>query len=193
MAPSSSVTAPQFLPNGFRRGHFLVMVGGLEKGLLPPAHPSAGGSNTAKRVQLTRKARPGSPVHPRPDPGLPTPKRWKGLHLLVSFGAGERWARLATFFLALGLVEFCSGNAWNLPWEGIRVGVFWLVSPSEGTSALALIRFSKVHTCAQVDRLLRALQFVRTTSATTTTTTNRRVTQAFPCPVWPLVRIQRSP
>ena len=35
--------------------------------------------------------------------------------------------------------EFCTGDAWNLPSMGIGVGGFQLVSPAEGTSALALV------------------------------------------------------
>ena len=35
-------------------------------------------------------------------------------------------------------MSFAPGDAWNLPSEGTGVGVFWLVSPAEETSALAL-------------------------------------------------------
>ena len=55
-----------------------------------------------------------------------------------------RWASLAIFFLALGLGEVCTGYAWNLPSEGTGVVGFWLVSPAEGTGALALVRFKLV-------------------------------------------------
>ena len=54
---------------------------------------------------------------------------------------GVRWACLAIFFLALGLGEV-SGDAWNLPSEGTGVVGFRLVSPAEGTSALALVHFN---------------------------------------------------
>ena len=37
---------------------------------------------------------------------------------------GARWACLAIFFLALGLGEVCTGEAWNLPSEGTGVGFF---------------------------------------------------------------------
>ena len=53
-----------------------------------------------------------------------------------------RWACLAIFFLALGLGEVCTGDAWNLPSEGTGVVGFRLVSPAEGTSALALVHFN---------------------------------------------------
>ena len=72
------------------------------------------GGNVTERVGLTRKTCPGTPVHFRPDPALPTPKRWKRLHPPDASGAGERWACLATFFLALGLVDHAGGYAWNL-------------------------------------------------------------------------------
>ena len=53
-----------------------------------------------------------------------------------------RWACLAIFFLALGLGEFCFGDAWNLPSEGTGVGFFRLVSPAEGADALAPARLN---------------------------------------------------
>ena len=55
---------------------------------------------------------------------------------------GVRWASLAIFFLALGLGEVCTGDAWNLPSEGTGVVGFRLVSPAEGAGALALARFN---------------------------------------------------
>ena len=51
---------------------------------------------------------------------------------------GVRSADLAIFILALGLGEVCTGN---LPSEGTGVVGFPLVSPAEGTSALASVRF----------------------------------------------------
>ena len=53
-----------------------------------------------------------------------------------------RWADLAIFFLDSGLGEVCTGDAWNLPSEGTGVVVYRLVSPAEGTSALALVHFN---------------------------------------------------
>ena len=54
-----------------------------------------------------------------------------------------RRASLAIFFLDLELGEvFALGDAWNLPSEGTGVGGCRLVSPAEGTSALALVRFN---------------------------------------------------
>ena len=51
-----------------------------------------------------------------------------------------RSACLSTFFLALGLVHFAAGEAWNLHPERTGVGFFRLASPAEGNSALAQVR-----------------------------------------------------
>ena len=56
-----------------------------------------------------------------------------------------RWACLATFFLALGLGEVCTGDAWNLLSEATGIGGFRLVSPAEGTGALAPVHFNQLH------------------------------------------------
>ena len=63
------------------------------------------GSNTGKRVRLTKKTRPGAFSHDIPDPGHPTPRRWKRLRPLPPKERGVRWACLAIFFLDLGLGE----------------------------------------------------------------------------------------
>ena len=41
------------------------------------------GGKVIKRVGLTRKTRPSIPVHGIPDPGIPTPKRWKKIAFLT--------------------------------------------------------------------------------------------------------------
>ena len=43
---------------------------------------------------------------------------------LPPLGKGERWAYLAIFFLASGLGEVCTGEAWNMPSEGTGLGGF---------------------------------------------------------------------
>ena len=103
--------------------------------------PGDAGSNMGERVQLTKKTRPRVSSMIIADPGHPTPRRWKRLRPLPPKERGVRWACLTIFFIALGLVIFCMGDAWNLPSEGTGVGGFRLVSPAEGTSALALVRF----------------------------------------------------
>ena len=47
-------------------------------------------SNFGKQVWLTRKRRPGIPVHDVRDPGHPTARRWKRLHPPDSSGAGRK-------------------------------------------------------------------------------------------------------
>ena len=63
------------------------MVG--KRDVVATAHFSDDGGNTVKRVRLARKTCPRISVHDRPDPGLPTPKRWKRLAPPDSSGAGR--------------------------------------------------------------------------------------------------------
>ena len=49
---------------------------------------------------------------------------------------------MSAFFLALGLLDFAVGEAWNLHREATGVFFFRLVGPAEGVSALALTHFS---------------------------------------------------
>ena len=110
--------------------------------VITPGHLSDAGGNRGKRVRRTRKTRPGATSDFIPDPGHPTPRRWKRLRSPSSEGVGVGWASLAIFFLALGLGEVCTGDAWNLPSEGTGVVGFRLVSPAEGTGALEPVRFN---------------------------------------------------
>ena len=64
----------------------------------------------------------------------------KGCFLLTHQELEEREvASLAIFFLALGLVDFAAGDAWNLIAQA-QAKWFQQVSPAEGTCALALVR-----------------------------------------------------
>ena len=45
--------------------------------------------NTGQRVWLTRQTRPGAASHVIPDPGHPTPKRWKSLRTPSSDRVGS--------------------------------------------------------------------------------------------------------
>ena len=56
--------------------------------------------------------------------------------------SGVRWACLAIFFFDLRLGEVFTWDAWNLPSEGTGLVGFRLVSPAEGVSTLALVRFN---------------------------------------------------
>ena len=53
--------------------------GGGKRQFVTPGHPCDTGSNMGKRVRLTRKTRPGESSLDIPDPGHPTPRRWKRL------------------------------------------------------------------------------------------------------------------
>ena len=46
-----------------------------------PVHLLDDSGNLVKRVRLTRKTRPGALFSHVPDPGRPTPRRWKRLRL----------------------------------------------------------------------------------------------------------------
>ena len=53
---------------------------GKRQFVTPGTHSDPRG-NLGKRVRLTRKTRPGVSSHSFPDPGHPTPRRWKKLRL----------------------------------------------------------------------------------------------------------------
>ena len=120
-----------------------------------PVHLLDDGSNSGRRVRLTRKTRPVALAFHNPDPGHSTPRRWKRLRAPSSEGEGSAVACLAIFFIALRLGEVCTGDAWNLPSEGTGVGFFRLLSPAEETCALALVHFNSLHPCARMDRHTR--------------------------------------
>ena len=63
------------------------------------------GSNGVERVRRTRKTRPGVSSHVFPDPGHPTPRRWKRLRSPSSEGEGSEVGGPRNFFHALGLGE----------------------------------------------------------------------------------------
>ena len=63
--------------------------GGGKRQFIAPGHPQDAGGNVGKRVRLTRKTCPGVSSHSNPDPGHPTPRRWKRLRLPSSKGVGR--------------------------------------------------------------------------------------------------------
>ena len=86
---------------------------------IAPGHLLDESGQVGKRVRLTRKTRPGASSHVRPDPGHPTPRRWKRLRSLPPPKEwGVRWASLAIFFLDLGLGEV-------LLWERLEPAFGW--------------------------------------------------------------------
>ena len=54
-----------------------------------PGHLPDASSTVGRRVRLTRKTRPGVISHDNPDPGHPTPRRWKRLRPPSSEGVGS--------------------------------------------------------------------------------------------------------
>ena len=138
-----------------------VSKGGGKRHAIAPGNPFFAGSNVAKRVQLTRKTRPGETSMVIPDPGNPTPKRWKRLCPPSSGKWGVRWACLAIFFLDLGLGEVCTGQAWNLPSEGIGVGFFPAGQSSRRGSCSGTDPFIFLHALTCMDR-----HTLRTTTTT---------------------------
>ena len=61
-------------------------------------YPVGAASIPVKRVLLTKKKFPGYPVHVKPNPGLPTPKRWEKLHPTESSGFGGEVGQLVNLF-----------------------------------------------------------------------------------------------
>ena len=90
--------------------------GGGKRWDVTPGHPTDDGGNRVKRVRLTRKTRPVARVSHGPDPGHPTPRRWKRLRPPFLRRSGE-WESLAIFFLDLGLGEVCTRGRLELPSE----------------------------------------------------------------------------
>ena len=91
----------------------------VKRQFIAPGHLLDESGQVGKRVRLTRKTRPGASSHVRPDPGHPTPRRWKRLRPLPPPKEwGVRWASLAIFFLDLGLGEV-------LLWERLEPAFGW--------------------------------------------------------------------
>ena len=92
--------------------------------VITPGHLLDAGGNMGKRVRLTRKTRPGASSDIIPDPGHPTPRRWKRLRPPSSAGEGGGGCASQSFSSPWGWVNFCTGEAWNLPSEGTGLGGF---------------------------------------------------------------------
>ena len=121
-----------------------------------------------KRVRLTKKTRPSATSHVILDPGHPTLRRMEKIAApFLRRRGGARWACLAIFFLALGLVEFCTGEAWNLPSEGTGLEVFLAGQPKGPVHWHWSILICCVHALTWSDT--SSLFIVRTTTTTTTT------------------------
>ena len=118
--------------------------GGGKWQAIAPGNPFDAGSNVGKRVRLTRKTRPGVSSMIIPDPGHPTPRRWKRLRRPSSGVGGEGGRASQSFSSPGGWMRFATGDAWNLLSEETGVS-FRLVSPAEGVGALAPDHFNEVH------------------------------------------------
>ena len=78
--------------------------------------------NSGKRVLLARKTCPGIPVRGDPDPGHPTPRRWKRLLHLLAPQDQERGGRASqSFSSSKGWVNFCVGVSQEPASEGSRL------------------------------------------------------------------------
>ena len=124
------------------------------------------GSILVKRVRLTRKTCPRYLVHSRPDPGLPTPKRWIRLHLPESSGFGGLSRRGG------GLEPAPGGNRRSCVFSG------WSVQPKGAGTEPGFF----LSACARAWPDTRVFMLrphhnhhihVRTVRTTTTTTTTR--------------------
>ena len=139
-----------FFSTLFLRGLYLGLVMGVVEGNLLLLFISW--MMAVTRVRLTRKTRLAALVYHNPDPGHPTPRRWKRLRPPSSEGEGSE----------VGVPRNLFSSSWN--WVRVlhsgtlgtclrrerAVGFFFrLVSPAEGTSALALVHFNELHACVQ--------------------------------------------
>ena len=96
--------------------------GGGKRQFVTPGHLSDAGSNVDKRVRLTRKTRPGASSHVIPDPGHPTPRRWKRLRRPPPKERGVRLADLAMSLLCwvVQVLRCCRGEDLGAPTVAAR-------------------------------------------------------------------------
>ena len=80
-----------------------VGYGGGKRHDLTSGHLLDAGGNRGKRVRLTRKTRPGATSHIIPDPGHPTPWRWKRLRSPSSEGVESEVGEPRNLFPRLGV------------------------------------------------------------------------------------------
>ena len=71
--------------------------------VVTPGHLPDAGGNAGKSIRLTRKKRPGVSSHSIPDPGYPTPRRWKRLRPPSSEGEGGEVGVPRNLFPRLGV------------------------------------------------------------------------------------------
>ena len=103
MALLNSVIVPLFLPHVPPWSLPRIGNGGGKRQFVTPGHLMDAGGNMGKRVRLTRKTRPSASSHVIPDPGHPTPRRWKRLRLPSSEGVGGEVGEPRNLFPRLGV------------------------------------------------------------------------------------------
>ena len=87
-----------------------VGYGGGKRACITLGHLPDAGGNVGERVRLTRKTPPGVSSHSIPDPGHPTPRRWKRLRSLSSEGEGGEVGVPCNFFSPCCWVRFALGT-----------------------------------------------------------------------------------
>ena len=102
MALLSSVTVPIFFPLVFPLVFTQGWLWEWKMQSVTPGHHSDPGGNLGKRVWLTKKTRPGVFSQSNPDPGHPTPRRWKRLRT-PSSGVGSEVGEPRNLFPRLGV------------------------------------------------------------------------------------------
>ena len=105
-----------------------------------PGHLLGESGQVGKRVRLTRKTRPGVSSHIIPDPGHPTPRRWKRLRHLPPKECGSEVGEPRNLFPRLG-GEVCTWGRLEPAFGGNRRRGVRLVSPADKASTLVLAHF----------------------------------------------------
>ena len=88
-----------FLPRSLPR----VGNGGGKRQVIAPGYLPNAGSTVGKRVRLIKKTRPDASPHVIPDPGHPTPRRWKRWRPPSSEGVGGEVGEPCNLFPRLGV------------------------------------------------------------------------------------------
>ena len=109
--------------------------------------------------------------------GIQRRVRWKRLWPPSLRRRGRRGGRASLSFSSTwGWDSVCTGETWNLTWEGITRRAFfgWSVQPKGAVHWHWSVVIS-VHECLRISRDTLAVDLVRTTTTTTTTGSNRFV------------------
>ena len=91
------------LPCVFSLGLYPGGNGDGKRQFITPGLLTEAGGNLGKRVRLSNKTRPGVLSHSNPDPGHPTPRRWKTLRAPSFEGVGGEVGVPRNLFPRLGV------------------------------------------------------------------------------------------